>query len=180
MIDDVDFERDGALVARFQAGDEGGFTELYSRYFKRIERLCLRRLGNRQDAEDVAQGTFAKAYKGLRAFQGVRVFPWLFVIATNACHDLLAYMGRTGALVAEPTDETDPASGMVATETTSAVRLAMSLLSPRYRGVLSQRYLEGLDYATIARRSSLTVGAVETVLWRARQAFKVEYARVGA
>lgn len=180
MIDDVDFERDGALVARFQAGDEGGFTDIYRRYFKRIERLCLRLLGNPQDAEDVAQGTFAKAYKALAAFQGDRVFPWLYVVAKNACNDLLRLLGRSGALMAEVTDETDPAASVVSTETTSAVRLAMGLLSPRHRGVLSQRYIEGLDYATIARRSSITVGAVETVLWRARQAFKIEYARVGA
>src|SRR6266513_1518219 len=95
--DDVDIERDAALVQRFQAGDEAAFAELYRRYYARLRRACHRRLG---DAFDAAQAALIRAYRALPRFGGSRRFyPWLRVIADNVCAD----MRRRPVLVDAPT-----------------------------------------------------------------------------
>ena len=86
--DDVDFDRDAALVERFQTGDEEAFADLYRRYFGRLRRYCERRLGDPHDAEEAAQEALLKAYRALPTFGGDRRFyPWLRVIAANVCTD---------------------------------------------------------------------------------------------
>src|SRR5579875_1068889 len=93
--DDVDLERDRALVERCQAGDQRAFEDLYLRYRDRLYRSCLRRTGNKAEAEDLVQETFARAWKALPRFQGERRFyPWLSVIANNLCTDLARRGGR--------------------------------------------------------------------------------------
>jgi len=86
--DDVDLDRDAALVERFQTGDEDAFADLYQRYFGRLRRYCLRRLGDPDDAEEAAQEALVRAYRALPTFGGDRRFyPWLRVIAANVCTD---------------------------------------------------------------------------------------------
>ncbi|MBV8159475.1 MAG: RNA polymerase subunit sigma-24, partial [Acidimicrobiia bacterium] len=63
--DDVDIDRDAALVERFQEGDEAAFADLYQRYFGRPRRYCQRRLGDPHDAEEAAQEALIKAYRAL-------------------------------------------------------------------------------------------------------------------
>ena len=63
LCDDVDLERDRALVERCQAGDTTAFGNLYVRYYERLLCFCLRRLNDRHDAEDAAQEAFARAWK---------------------------------------------------------------------------------------------------------------------
>ena len=64
---EVDIERDSALVQRAQSGDHAAFDELYLRYYTRIVRFCQRRLYDAYEAEDVAQETFARAWRALPA-----------------------------------------------------------------------------------------------------------------
>src|SRR5436305_777163 len=84
--DDVDLDRDTALVERFQTGDEEAFADLYRRYFPRLRRYCVRRLGDPHEAEEAAQEALARAYRALPNLGGDRRFyPWLRVIASNLC-----------------------------------------------------------------------------------------------
>ena len=101
LCDDVDLERDRALVERCQAGDAAAFGNLYARYYERLLRFCLRRLNDRHEAEDAAQEAFARAWKALPRFAGERRFyPWLTVIAGNICTDMLRRRSRS-----TPTDD---------------------------------------------------------------------------
>src|SRR5580698_7349429 len=81
---------DAELVARLQARDETAFREIVERYACKIYRVSYGILGNRDDANDVAQEVFAKAYVSIHGFAGRSSFyAWIYRIAVNACYDLL-------------------------------------------------------------------------------------------
>ena len=183
---EVDLDRDRILVARSQAGDGSAFAELYTCYHDRLQRFCDRRLHDREEAADVTQEAFTRAWRALPSFAGERRFyPWLTVIAGNLCTDLLRQRARS-----RPTEELDrlrprdhePAAGestedsvMAAVDGELVVR-ALGKLSDRHRRVLTLREGAGLTYQEIATHEGVEITTVETLLWRARQALKREYA----
>src|ERR1700727_1248071 len=162
LCDDVDLDRDRILVERCQAGDAGAFGSLYARYNARLLRFCLRRLHDRHEAEDAAQEAFARAWKALPNFAGERRFyPWLTVIAGNICTDMLRRRSRS-----TPTEDVELA------------HRALDRLSVRHRHVLALRENSGWTYQQIADHEGVEIGTIETLLWRARQALKREFAVV--
>lgn len=181
----VDLARDRALVERCQAGDWRAFDELYRRYRHRLVLFCLRRLGERHEAEDAAQEAFAKAWRALPGFSGARRFyPWLTVIAANVCTDVLRRRARllpveeipVGRLdrSGEPARDVDHAL-MDGVDTATAL-LALEQLSPRHRRVLSLREGSGWSTKAIADSEGVPVPVMETVLWRARKALQRQFA----
>src|ERR1700729_1004303 len=185
LCDDVDLDRDRALVERCQAGDSAGFGNLYARYYERLLRFCLRRLNDRHEAEDAAQEAFARAWKALPRFAGERRFyPWLPVIAGNICTDMLRRRSRS-----TPTDDLELSAqqpvGVVAEDTSEEmvvaavdgelVNRALDRLSTRHRHVLAMREGSGWTYQQIADHEGVEIGTIETLLWRARQALKREF-----
>jgi RNA polymerase sigma-70 factor, ECF subfamily len=188
LSDDVDLDRDRVLVERCQAGDSAAFGNLYARYYERLLRFCLRRLNDRHEAEDAAQEAFARAWKALPRFAGERRFyPWLTVIAGNICTDTLRRRSRS-----TPTDDLELTAQRpvgVAGEDTSEelvlaavdgelVHRALDRLSTRHRHVLAMREGSGWTYQQIADHEGVEIGTIETLLWRARQALKREFAVV--
>jgi RNA polymerase sigma-70 factor (ECF subfamily) len=188
LCDDVDLERDRALVERCQAGDSAAFGNLYARYYERLLRFCLRRLNDRHEAEDAAQEAFARAWKALPRFAGdKRFYPWLTVIAGNICTDMLRRRSRS-----TPTDEMELTAqqpvGVVGSDTSEDLLLAavdgelvnraLDRLSTRHRHVLAMREGSGWTYQQIADHEGVEIGTIETLLWRARQALKREFAVV--
>jgi RNA polymerase sigma-70 factor (ECF subfamily) len=188
LCDDVDLDRDRALVERCQAGDSAAFGNLYARYYERLLRLCLRRLDDRHEAEDAAQEAFARAWKALPRFAGERRFyPWLTVIAGNICTDMLRQRSRS-----TPTDDLELTAhrpvGVVGDGTSEELVLAavdgelvnraLGRLSPRHRQVLAMREGSGWTYQEIADHEGVEIGIIESLLWRARQALKREFAAV--
>jgi RNA polymerase sigma-70 factor, ECF subfamily len=186
LCDDVDLDRDRALVERCQAGDSAAFGNLYARYYERLLRFCLRRLNDRHEAEDAAQEAFARAWKALPQFAGERRFyPWLTVIAGNICTDMLRRRSRS-----TPTDDIELGShlplGGGGSETSEELVLAsvdgeivtraLGRLSTRHRHVLAMREGSGWTYQQIADHEGVEIGTIETLLWRARQALKREFA----
>jgi len=186
--DDVDLDRDRALVERCQAGDSAAFGNLYARYYERLLRFCLRRLNDRHEAEDAAQEAFARAWKALPRFAGERRFyPWLTVIAGNICTDMLRRRSRS-----TPTDDLELTAqhpvGVVGEDTSEELVLAaddgelvhraLERLSTRHRHVLAMREGSGWTYQQIADHEGVEIGTIETLLWRARRALKREFAAV--
>ena len=186
----VDPERDRALVLRCQAGDSAAFAALYSRYEARLLRFCLHRLHDRQEAEDVTQEAFVRAWRAIPRFAGDRRFyPWLTVIARNLCTDALRRRSRTapevdvavqlessGAHLADrqPTIEEQ----VVEAVDGELVQRALGRLSVRHRRVLELREGSEWSYKEIARFEGVEVSAIETLVWRARQALKREFEAV--
>ena len=98
---------DEELVARATAGDASSFNELVSRWERPIYALAYRTLGREEDARDVVQEAFLRAYRGLRGFKGQAKFSsWLYRITLNLCRDWIRRERRT-PIIATP-EGTDP------------------------------------------------------------------------
>ncbi|HEX3426085.1 MAG TPA: RNA polymerase sigma factor [Acidimicrobiales bacterium] len=176
-VDDVDLDRDRTLVRRFQAGDNEAFDELYRRYYDRLERFCERRVGDRHTAEELAQEAFARALTALPDLGGdLRFYPWMSVIAAHLCVDSHRRRARS-----EPAADPDPgpvAGGqedVVDAVDVALVVTALRRLAPRHQDVLQLREVEGWSYRRIADHYGVTVGTVETLLFRARRALRREF-----
>jgi RNA polymerase sigma factor (sigma-70 family) len=179
--DDIDLSRDRALVEAWQSGEPGAFDELYLLYFDRVRAYCQRRVGDRSEAEEIAQEAFAKALQALPKFSGERRFyPWMTVIAGRLCVDHHRRRARV-----RPSDEVDAGSVDDGHEERFALRAdlaalegALTRLGPRHRQVLDLRERDGLSYHQIAERLDVPHSTVEALLFRARRALRKEFARV--
>ena len=178
-IEDVELVHEASLVERSRLGDADAFGELYRLHHDRLFRYCSYQLRNRHDAEDAVQEAFARAWRSLPTFAGENFYPWLRVIARNLCADT----GRRRARV-EPKAEielgtTDAAdAGMAHEVDLQFLRLAMERLPERHRVALEWREHEELSYEEIAARAGVSLGTVESLLWRARQGLKRQFEMV--
>lgn len=178
--DDVDLGRDRGLVERFQSGDAAGFEDLYRRYYSRLYRFCLKRVGDAEEAEEVTQEAFTRAFSALDRLSGERKFyPWLSVIAARLCVDTHRRRSRT-----QPAAEIDLGmveggqDDVIAEVDRELVTRALDRLGPRHREVLRLREEEGWSYQKIAEYYEVSLGTVEQLLWRARRALKREFLAV--
>jgi RNA polymerase sigma factor (sigma-70 family) len=146
---------------------------LYEAYSGRILGYCLRRLPNREDAEDAVQHTFMNAYRGLR--RGIvprSEAAWLFKIAENVCRERRRSAWRRNQL--ELVQDPDGIAGLaVAPQRThdelAGLADALAELPPNQQRAILLREWQGLSYREIAEQLGLTEGAVETLLFRARR-----------
>jgi RNA polymerase sigma-70 factor (ECF subfamily) len=164
------------LVARAQGGDEDAFEQLVRAHQRYVFNLAYRVLGDRNEAEDVAQETFVRAWRGLPSFRAeCRFTTWLYRIARNVCLNRLprleAELRQTEEL-SQPLASPDPAPDEVvgARERQALLHSELARLPERYRLVLTLRYLQGFSYAEIADVLSLPLGTVKTHLHRGREA----------
>ncbi len=168
-------------MERCQAGDRAAFDELYLRYQRRLYRFCLQRVGQAHDAEDVVQESFVRAWRALPRFAGERRFyPWLTVIAANLCVDTLRRRSRLtpveeSRMTAADTGTYDIEDGILHEVDSKMVATAFGQLSTRHQRVLQMREGSEWSYRKIAEHEGVGVTAVETLLWRARQALKREF-----
>ncbi|MCL4414656.1 MAG: sigma-70 family RNA polymerase sigma factor [Actinobacteria bacterium] len=184
LYDDVDLDRDRALVERAQRGDQSAFDDLYQRYYQRLYRACVRRLRDQHEAEDVAQEAFARAWRALPNFAGDRKFyPWISVIAAHLCTDVQRRRSRSTPVAefhpGNVASVDDGGEDMVmAAVDTEIVSEALAHLSERHQRILQLREGSGWSYQRIADHEGVGITAVETLLWRARQALKREFAAI--
>ncbi len=167
---------DGTLVERARRGDPGAFEDLYHLYHDRLYRFCRYRLSNVHDAEDVVQETFARAWKALPGFAGEQVYPWLRVIARNLCADTGRRRARSEPMAEIDSGVSEGFEGELAHQVDIAlVQAAMARLNERHRTALQWREQEELSYEEIATRAGVSIGTVESLLWRARQGLKRQF-----
>ncbi len=176
---DVDVLRDRVLVERFQSGDHKAFDELYAMYKKRVFRLCMSRLGDEDDAEDATQETFVRAWRALQNLDGdKRFYPWLSVIASHICVDVLRKRSRDdkNESVSEViSTEPDPSDRVVKSVNEEFIHKALTRLSDRHQRVLKMREVSELSYEEIANAEGVRISTVESLIFRARQALKREF-----
>ena len=161
-------EADSALVARARRGDEDAFDRLYVRHRDQVYTLCLNLCGDRDEAQDLLQESFVRAYRALRRFRGEALFTtWLHRIAVNVCHSA----ARRNQHRADPRPvATGPDPGLV-----EQVRATLVHLRPRYRVVLALRYHQSLSYQEIAEMLNWSLARVKVTIHRAKRAFKDAY-----
>jgi RNA polymerase sigma-70 factor (ECF subfamily) len=175
--DDVNLGRDRVLVELFQSGDGRAFEDLYRRYFQRIYRYCLKRVGDAHEAEELAQEAFVRAYSAMPRLGGDRRFyPWLSVIASRLCVDTHRRRGRTSPTAQVELGVVEGGQEDVIAEVDREILgRALDRMAPRHREVLRLREEEGWSYDRIAKHMGVGVGTVEALLFRARRALRREF-----
>ena len=164
-------EADDSLVALARGGDQAAFERLYLMHRDRVYALCLNLCGNADQAQDLLQETFVRAYRALPGFRGsARFSTWLHRIAVNLCRDAAHRQRR----MAEPVEPAGPGESD-RTETVHLVRAALAQLKPGHRTVLALRYGQALSYQEIAEMLDWSLPRVKVTLHRAKLAFKAVY-----
>jgi RNA polymerase sigma-70 factor, ECF subfamily len=166
---------DEELLVAHLAGDRTAFGELVTRHERRIYGLCLRLLGNREDAEDAAQETFLAALRRAEGFRREAAFStWLFRIAINAATDQARRRGRARTVPLE-TEELAGAApsggdpgGVV--PNAMAVQAALRRVPEDFRAALVLCDLYGFPYARAAEILEVPVGTVKSRVFRGRLA----------
>jgi RNA polymerase sigma-70 factor, ECF subfamily len=169
---------DADLVSRARAGDRRAFDVLVRRYAPRVFGLVLKWVHDRDQAEEIAQDAFVRAWKGLDRFEGGEEFrAWVFRIAVNAAADELRARKRHRPVPLEDVSEAelgsvtdpDPAEAIDAQRLGRRLENALDRLSPEYRAVLLLRAREELSYEEIASTLRIPAGTVMSRLARARR-----------
>jgi RNA polymerase sigma-70 factor, ECF subfamily len=162
---------DAPLLTRLRAGDTRAFEELVTMYQHRVFGVALRMLGNRAEAEEIAQETFLRAHRALREFRGeARLGTWLYAIASRLCLNRLASGPRRHersddiALAQAPAESADTAGALERGELEAALHEAVAALT-------------GLSYEDIAEVLGMPLNTVRTRLHRARLDLKAKLER---
>jgi RNA polymerase sigma-70 factor (ECF subfamily) len=186
----MDDMTDRALVRRMRARQEDAFDEFFADYFPRLFRFALMRLRDDDAAEEVVQTTLIQAVRKLDTWRGdATLFTWLCTICRRECS---AFAARTSRGLSVPLEDDDPdvraalESLAAAAESPDAalargdvgrlVQIALDYLPPHYSRVLDWKYLQDLTVHDIAERLRTTPKAVESLLTRARMAFREAFA----
>ena len=188
--------RERLLVRRLQQRDERAFHEMVRLYQHKVFNLVYRMIGNREEAEDVAQDVFLTVLKAIDTFRGESKFStWLYRIAVNTCKNRIKYLGRrsyhsTGAL--DEAAERDvmnaqpsalmphidgPEAVLHGRQMSELLQQGIARLEPEQRELLVLRDVEELSYDEIATITSLPEGTVKSRLHRARMALKEHLAK---
>lgn len=177
---------DKQIIEQVLAGDNDAFGALVERYQNRVYNLALRMCGNRDDAFDLSQEAFFRAWRSLEGFQFESAFStWLFRLTANVCLDWLRARKRRPTVSLTTVDDEeetvelelpDPAKGpealLLAAEDRAALTRAMNQLAPEYRQILTMRAINDLSYTEIAEILQIKEGTVKSRLSRARLALR--------
>ena len=182
------------LVRRMLGGDEGAFDEFFADYLPRLFRFAVLRVRDQDAAEDIVQDSLIAAVRTLGSWRGeASLFTWLCTICRR---EIFAWEKRTSrrAIVAIADDDPGlraalesigaaadaPDAGLAREDTGRLVQLVLDHLPPRYSRALEWKYLEDLSVDDIAARLQCTPKAAESLLTRARDAFRDAFAAVQA
>ncbi|MBL7647195.1 MAG: RNA polymerase sigma factor [Candidatus Hydrogenedentes bacterium] len=159
-------------IRRTQGGHPDAFNPLVARYAPRIRAYLHRMLRNREEAEDLTQETFIKAFRAIHRFDAERPFKsWLYTIATNTGLNALRGQKRRGTQVAlDPELPAHAEAGhRCGGESREKLESAMAALSPRAAQLITLHYHEGFSLLEAGQVLGMSEGAAKAALCRARQ-----------
>lgn len=170
------------LIQRAQRGDADAFEVLVRQNEKAVYNFCLRMCGSREDAFDLSQEAFIKAYRGLKSFKGESSFStWLYRLTSNVCIDFLRKRKneKTVPLFTE-NDEGEESERVIPdpgptpheraenSELRRDIQNTLLRLSTEHRQAIVLREINGLTYEEIARTLDISIGTVKSRISRAR------------
>ncbi len=172
-------------IRQVLSGDDDAFAQLVTTYEKQVYHLCLKMTGSSEDAADLAQEAFFKAWKGLRFYKFESSFStWLYRLTTNVCIDHLRKQKRQTTVSMTMDDEEDrqeielmdreplPEEQILSKERKHQIQTAMNKLDEDARTILILRVVEDLSYEQIGQILELNVGTVKSRIARARGKLK--------
>ncbi|CAH2717644.1 ECF RNA polymerase sigma factor SigW [Neobacillus rhizosphaerae] len=167
-------------------GDQDAYGEIVEIYKNSVYQLCFRMLGNRHEAEDMAQEAFIRAFVNIKSFnQNLKFSTWLFRIATNLCIDRMRKKKPDYYLDADvagteglnmysqiPSDTPLPEKELESLELQEAVQKEILKLPEKYRSAIVLKYIEELSLNEISEILDLPLGTVKTRIHRGREALR--------
>jgi RNA polymerase sigma-70 factor (ECF subfamily) len=173
-------ERD--LVRKAQEGDSGAFSELVRSHQQFAYNVALRAVNNNQDAEDIVQEAFVRAWKSISKFRSdARFRTWLYRIVMNLSYNLLPRLKKAPEMLDEEQEGQwikdtghagDPAGSLEQKEVMELVQRQIQTLPGQYQIMLLLRFQENCSYAEISEIMDLPLGTVKTGIFRARKRLK--------
>ena len=170
------------IIRSVLRGNVNDFEKLVTAYEKNVYNIALRMVGDPDDAAEMTQETFIKAYRALSSFRGDSKFSsWLYRIASNVCLDFLRSRSRHPQVSLSTVDEDDratfelpdmrqnPEEQLMKKLGMEAVRRGLEQLPEQQRQILVLRELGGLSYAELAQTLGLEEGTVKSRIFRARK-----------
>lgn len=177
--------QDEALIRRAASGDDSAFETLMLAHQKQVYGLCLRMSGNAEDAFDLSQEAFIKAWRGLAQYQfGAEFSTWLYRLTRNVCIDFLRRQKRQAAVPLETEQDGEtvelpipdgaplPEERVFHDERQRALQQALLALPDEQREILILRMVNDLPYEKISAILELPLGTVKSRLARARMQLK--------
>ncbi len=164
---------DRALVRATLNGDREAFDELVRRHQRHVYQLCYRFAGNHEDASDLAQDVFVRAFKGLRSFKGASAFStWLYRIGVNVCLNRVGSHAAARTVALEQVDRIETRTeradaALLRDERAGEVRAAIARLPKKQRAALILRVYHELPHDEIAEILGSSVGAVKANFFHA-------------
>ena len=172
-----------SIIREVQSGDVNAFEDIVREYEKNVYNIALRMTGDREDALDVSQEAFLKAYHALGNFRGESKFSvWLYRIVSNACLDFLRERKRRAEVSLSVGDDEDESAEVEIRDdslspetllerklTREAVQRGLLSLPEDQRKILLLREIQGFSYEEIGRILSLESGTVKSRIFRARR-----------
>jgi RNA polymerase sigma-70 factor (ECF subfamily) len=174
-----------ALVARAVTRDQAAFAELYDLHLDRVYRYVYYRTGNRHDAEDLTEQVFLQAWAAIERFrwQGKPFLAWLYAVAHNLIVDW-----RRRMITSESLDDSNNPIDVESVSATSAMSQcidtellsrAIRTLTPEQQQVITLKFMDGFDTATIAKMMDKREGTIRALQLRALQSLRRELKRHG-
>lgn len=180
---------DLALVKRAKTNDPKAFEKLLRKYRKSVYYMLLKMVNNADDAEDLTQEAFAKAFNSLEKFDPKYAFStWLFRIATNNCIDFIRKKRIQTVSIDTPYENEDgdnisfdikdpnlnPDDIMLKKQRKEYLKKAVARLPEKYKRLVELRYFQELSYDEVAQELDLPLGTVKAQLFRARELLSQE------
>ena len=187
MVDLLDNVQERKLIQRCRRGDRKAFEELVIKYQKRALNLAYRFLGNYEDAQDVTQDAFVKAFRSIKKFKEKSSFyTWLYRIVVDFCYRKFrsrAYRERRRTMSLEkpilteegeisrtiPSKEETPREILIRKEIQQAIQGAIDSLGDKPRSVIILHDVEGFSYEEMAEILNCSIGTIRSRLHRARE-----------
>lgn len=188
-------DAEGQLLVRLQAGEEAAFDELVRTHQEALVRFAARVVGDVDEASDVVQETFIRAYERIGDFRGgANLYTWLYRIAHNLAishlrkkkvrrflrldHEATAGEART-AVPLQLVAADDPGADLERSEALRHIEVAIAALPPRQRSIFVLRHYEGLTHAQIALVVGRTEGAIRAGYFHAVRKLRGAARRAG-
>ncbi|MTT31495.1 RNA polymerase sigma factor SigW [Terrilactibacillus sp. BCM23-1] len=174
------------LIKKIKKGDHLAFAEVVDMYKNGVYNICLRMVGNRQEAEDLSQEAFIRAYTKIDKYDVERKFStWLYRIATNLSIDYLRKKKPNVYLDADLPGTEDftlksqladgeplPEESIVNSETQALIQQEINQLPLKYRSAIVLKYIQDMNLKEISEILNIPVGTVKTRIHRGREALR--------